>query len=76
MQKRLRLTMPGNFALASGNNANIEVPHRYVEENKSDMVDTTLSGKYIITGVRHIIRFDKHETIIEVATDSSMKKEI
>jgi hypothetical protein len=76
MQKRLRLTMPGNFSLASGNNANIEVPHRYVEENKSDMVDTTLSGKYIITGVRHIIRFDKHETIIEVATDSSMKKEI
>jgi hypothetical protein len=76
MQKRLRLAMPGNFALASGNNANIEVPHRYVEENKSDMVDTTLSGKYIITGVRHIIRFDKHETIIEVATDSSMKKEI
>ena len=76
MQKRLRLAMPGNFALASGNNANIEVPHRYVEENKSDMVDTTLSGKYIIMGVRHIIRFDKHETIIEVATDSSMKKEI
>lgn len=76
MQKRLRLTMPGNFALASGNNADIEVPHRYVEENKSDMIDTSLSGKYIITGVRHIIRYDKHETVIEVATDSSMKKDL
>ena len=42
--------------------------------DNGDKVDETLSGKYIITGVRHIIRFDKHETVIEVATDSTKKK--
>lgn len=73
LQRRIRLTLPGNFALASGNNAYIEVPRRYLEKD-SDGVDESLSGKYIITGVRHIIRYDKHESIIEVATDSSMKK--
>ena len=46
---------------------------RFIEQGVEG-VDETLSGKYIITGVRHIIRFDKHETVIEVATDSTKKK--
>ena len=72
MQRRIRLTMPGNFFLMSGINVDIEIPNRYLEEGV-DGVDESLSGKYIITGVRHIIRFDKHETVIEVATDSTKK---
>jgi hypothetical protein len=71
MQRRLRLVLPGNFAIASGNNYEVEIPHRFVSEDKQ--IDSTLSGKYITLSVRHMIRYDKHETIIEVATDS-MKK--
>lgn len=73
MQRRIKLTLPGNFSLTSGNNTELEVPNRFIEKD-SNGVDESLSGKYIITGVRHIIRFDKHETIIEVATDSTKKK--
>jgi hypothetical protein len=73
MQRRIKLTLPGNFSLASGNNAELEIPNRFIEQGV-DGVDESLSGKYIITGVRHIIRFDKHETVIEVATDSTKKK--
>ena len=72
MQRRIRLTLPGNFSIASGNNAELEIPNRFIEQGVEG-VDESLSGKYIITGVRHIIRFDKHETILELATDSSMK---
>ena len=73
LQRRIRLTLPGNFSIASGNNAELEIPNRFIEQGVEG-VDETLSGKYIITGVRHIIRFDKHETVIEVATDSTKKK--
>ena len=73
-QRRLRVTLPGNFSLSAGNNADIEIPNRFVEKDV-DGIDETLSGKYIITSVRHIIRYDKHETILEVATDSQMKKQ-
>ena len=72
MQRRLRIVLPGNFSIASGNNYEVEIPHRHnIKEGEG--IDKTLSGKYIVLGVRHIIRYDKHETIIEVATDS-MKK--
>lgn len=73
LQRRLRVTLPGNFSLSAGNNAEMEIPNRFVEKDV-DGIDETLSGKYIITSVRHIIRYDKHETVIEVATDSQMKK--
>ena len=72
LQKRIRLTLPGNFSLSAGNNAELEIPNRFVEEGV-DGVDKSLSGKYMVMGVRHIIRFDKHETVIEVATDSTKK---
>ena len=31
----------------------------------------TLQGKYLIVAARHIIKYDKHETLLEVANDSS-----
>ena len=69
LQKRLRITVPGNFMLMSGYAVQVNMPNRNQETNVNG--DESLSGKYVITGVRHIIRFDKHETILEVATDST-----
>ena len=34
-------------------------------------LDQTLTGKYIVTATRHIIKNNMHETVIEVATDST-----
>jgi len=73
MSKRIKLTMPGNFTLTSGFNVNVEAPNFGKKEKGGGDTneDQSLSGKYLIIATRHIIGYDKHETIIEVATTSS-----
>ena len=73
MSKRVKLTMPGNFTLTSGFNVNVEAPNFGKKEKGGgdSNEDQSLSGKYLIIATRHIIGYDKHETIIEVATTSS-----
>lgn len=68
MQRRLQLVMPGNFALFSSRMINLRVP-RFSAAIGTESLDKSLSGKYIITGTRHVIKPDRHETIIEVSTD-------
>jgi hypothetical protein len=71
MNKRIKMVMPGNFQLTSGFNLNIRVPDFSLKETGGDNEDRAVSGKYLIVATRHIIGFDKHETIIEVATTSN-----
>jgi hypothetical protein len=71
MSKRVKVTMPGNFQLSSGFNVTVNAPFFGMKEPGSDNDDVSLSGKYIIVGSRHVIGYDKHETIIEVATTST-----
>ena len=73
MQRVVRVTMPGNFRFITGDCVDLNVPHFYNERGEeSEVGDPSLSGKYVITAVRHIIKSDRHETILEVATDSSL----
>lgn len=72
-QRLIQINMPGNFGFITGNCVQLNVPHFYNERgDESEVGDPSLSGKYVITAVRHIIKVDRHETILEVATDSSM----
>jgi hypothetical protein len=71
MERRVKLVMPGNFDLSSGFNINLFVPNMATKEKGDSNDDLTLTGKYIIVGTRHIIGYEKHETIIEIATTSS-----
>jgi hypothetical protein len=71
MSRRIKFTMPGNFQLSSGFNVNVIAPSPSIREKGSDNNDETLSGKYLIVATRQIIGYDKHETIIEVATTSA-----
>ena len=72
MNKRIKLVMPGNFQLSSGFNLNMRVPDFSIKETgDDDNEDRGLSGKYLIVATRHIIGFEKHETILEVATTSN-----
>jgi hypothetical protein len=76
MQKRIQVALPGNFALYSGSLVDLVVPRFAVKEQNAgydDSIDKTLSGKYLIIGARHIIKYNKHETLIEVATDSNIR---
>lgn len=71
MQRRVQLTMPGNFGLTVGSVVNLNFPNFVSGMNDMDSLDQSMTGKYVIIAVRHIIRFDRHETIIETATDST-----
>ena len=71
MTKRVRLVMPGNFQLTSGFNVNLVAPNFGKKLKGDDNEDPSLSGKYLIVASRQIIGYDKHETILEVATTSS-----
>jgi hypothetical protein len=71
MAKRLKIAMPGNFQLTSGFNVNVMAPSQGIKEDGDDNDDPSVSGKYLIVATRHIIGFDKHETVIEVASTST-----
>lgn len=74
MQTTVHLTVPGNFALSSGYNIYLKVPSRSSKLSDGVEVDETLDGKYIITATHHLIRRDRHETVMEVATDSTNRQ--
>jgi hypothetical protein len=73
MAQRVKVVMPGNFAITSGYNMNLMVPSRKASVIGSDNNDYTLYGKYLVVAVRHIIKFDRHETVLELVTDSTNK---
>lgn len=75
MNQRLKVVMPGNFDLISGTNVNITFPtiSEQSSENVQDNMDKSKSGKYLIVATRQLITYDKHETIMEIATDSTNK---
>lgn len=71
MSKRVKVSMPGNFQLTSGFNVNIIAPEFAKKVKGEDNNDPSLSGKYVIIASRQIIGYEKHETVIEVATTST-----
>ena len=71
MNKKMKLVMPGNFQLTSGYNLNVRVPNYAIKDKGDDNEDRSLSGIYLITATRHIIGYQKHETIVELATTSN-----
>ena len=66
--------MPGNFQLTSGFNVDLTIPGFGAKVKGDDNDDTSISGKYIIVATRHIITNNKHETLIEIVTDSTKRK--
>jgi hypothetical protein len=76
LNQRVKVLMPGNFDLTSGLTANLLFPARGEKAKGADNIDYSLSGKYLIIASRHMITYQKHETIIEVATDSNNRKNV
>lgn len=71
LQKRIRIVMPGNLKFMAGELVYANFPNQFNQRDIDPIGDKSLMGKYMILGVRHIIRYDKHETILEVTTDST-----
>ena len=76
MNQRIKLVLPGNFGLSSGFNVYLDIPKYGIKSREEDNRDKTVYGKYLIIGTRHIIGYEKHETIIEAVTDSSNRSNV
>ena len=75
MTQRVKLVVPGNFAISSGFNVFLNVPKYSLKLREEDNLDLTLNGNYLIVSTRHIIGYKKHETIFEAVTDSSKRND-
>ena len=75
VSQRLRLVIPGNFAVTSGKTLYLNVPRRGFDSDDTDNFDVTLKGKYAILATRHMIRHNRFETIVEAVTDSTERPE-
>ena len=75
MNQRVKLVVPGNFAISSGFNVYLNIPKYGFKSREEDNRDKTVYGKYLIVGTRHIIGYEKHETIFEAVTDSSNRSD-
>lgn len=74
MQRRLEFVLPGNFTIRSGSMLQLNFPRfKYTTKETTENFDETMTGRYIVTGVRHIVKYAVHETMVEVATDSTNK---
>jgi hypothetical protein len=69
MTKRVRVVVPGNFRFTTGQTVLLNLPER--QEQTSDNKDESLFGNYLIIGARHIITYNKHETVFDAVTDSN-----
>jgi hypothetical protein len=69
LNTRVRLVVPGNFNVSSGYNVFLNAINRASKDGDNE--DKTLSGKYTIIGTRHIITNSKHETVFDIATNST-----
>jgi hypothetical protein len=69
LQKKMTITMPGNFSLSSGFILNVDAHPFSVKTG--EVKDESISGKYLIIATRHIIGPKKHETFCELASDST-----
>jgi hypothetical protein len=71
LNKRVRVVMPGNFNLTSGINIDLRFQEKQDQSLDGDNKDYSAYGKYTIIGARHIISYNKHETIFDAASDST-----
>lgn len=70
--KTIEVVLPGSFFLNIGDVVNLNIP---VRDNsiKDIEMDPSLSGKYLVTMIRHVIQpgGQKHETILHLHTNST-----
>jgi hypothetical protein len=71
--KRSKVLLPGNFGLTIGMLVNLKFPKRG-KVGADEQLDYTSSGKHLIVAVRHVIDPSKHETVIEVCSDSDLEE--
>jgi hypothetical protein len=77
LSQRVKVVVPGNFLVTSGNNVFLHVPKFSAGKiTGEDPWDRTLYGSYIIIASRHMIKPNgTYETIFEACTNSSNRSD-
>ena len=72
---RLNITLPGSIIINPGKIVDLQFPVNRVKDkvSKSEL-DTSLSGRYIVSSVRHNILSNKHSISAEVLKESLIKE--
>mgnify|MGYP003348028514 FL=1 len=69
----LKLTVPGNPAITVGTCIEFSIPSSNpLSTNQSRPIDPYLSGKYLVSAVRHIISPASYICVIEICKDSGL----
>lgn len=69
----LKITVPGNSGLFAGMCVNFTTPSSSILNTKGDRpMDPYLSGKYLVTAVRHIITPASYICVAEICKDSGL----
>lgn len=68
-QKKMELSVPGNFEIMCGDMVQLDVPKYSVKtDGPGGDYDQVLSGRYIVTATKHSISPSFHETFVEVSS--------
>ena len=75
---RFSIEVPGRSDIEVGNTIECVIPKSTGKDNSGkatfdDYLDPYLSGKYLITSIRHSFTLNKHEMILEIMKDSFNK---
>lgn len=71
---KIKIVVPGNSDILAGTTLDINIlSSDYSNIDESRKNDQYLSGKYLVTAVRHIINPSRYTTVVELAKDSKIR---
>ena len=73
---KIKIIVPGNSDILAGTTLNINIlSSDYDSQTNLRKQDEYLSGKYLVTAVRHIINPSRYTTVVELAKDSKLPEQ-
>jgi hypothetical protein len=70
---RIKIVVPGNSDILVGSVVTVKVfETKQITKNDVKKEDTYLSGKYLVTAIRHIINSTRYTSVIELAKESNI----
>lgn len=71
----IHIEVPGSFNLTAGSVSDISIYSGSItrKDNLADTVDRVLSGRYLVTAVRHFFDRQRHSTSLQLNKDSMFK---
>jgi hypothetical protein len=69
----IEITVPGDSRRRIGEIIRVEIPS-YESRVKEDYLDTSISGKYMISHIKHVIKKDDYKLVLEISRNARSQK--